>query len=84
MLEQLRHGAALCLGEGLVTLLDHAQAGDGQFEYLVSQANNTISMRSRIQIKKTYFLPADYDMLREFFNMVVKKHNEQIVLKKKK
>jgi hypothetical protein len=60
------------------------EAGDGQFEYLVSQANNTISMRSRIQIKKTYFLPADYDMLREFFNMVVKKHNEQIVLKKKK
>src|SRR5205085_5707691 len=26
------------------------EAGDGQFEYLVSQANNTISMRSRIQI----------------------------------
>jgi hypothetical protein len=26
-------------------------AGDGQFEYLVSQTNGTISMRSRIQLK---------------------------------
>ena len=59
-------------------------AGDGQFEYLVSQTNGTISMRSRIQLKRTYFQPAEYDLLREFFSMVVKKHNEQIVLKKKK
>jgi hypothetical protein len=59
-------------------------AGDGQFEYLVSETNGTISMRSRIQLKRTYFQPAEYDLLREFFSMVVKKHNEQIVLKKKK
>ena len=59
-------------------------AGDGQFEYIVSETNGTISMRSRIQLKRAYYQPAEYELLREFFNMVVKKHNEQIVLKKKK
>jgi hypothetical protein len=59
-------------------------AGEGQFEYLVSETNGTISMRSRIQLKRTYFQPAEYELLREFFSMIVKKHNEQIVLKKKK
>ncbi len=59
-------------------------AGDGQFEYIVSASNGTISMRSRIQLKRAYYLPAEYDLLREFFDLVVKKHNEQIVLKKKK
>ena len=60
------------------------EAGDGQFEYLLSESNGTISMRSRIQLKRAYYRPGEYDILREFFNMVVKKQNEQIVLKKKK
>jgi hypothetical protein len=59
-------------------------AGDGQFEYIVTESNGTISMRSRIQLKRAYYQPAEYDLLREFFNLVVKKQNEQIVLKKKK
>jgi hypothetical protein len=60
------------------------EVGDGQFEYVLSESNGTISMRSRIRLKRAYYLPAEYDILREFFNMVVKKQNEQIVLKKKK
>jgi len=60
------------------------QAGDGQFEYRISESAGTISMRSRIQLKRAYYLPAEYEMLREFFNLIVKKHTEQIVLKKKK
>jgi hypothetical protein len=59
-------------------------AGDGQFEYIVTESNGTISMRSRIQLKRAYYEPAEYDLLREFFNLVVKKQSEQIVLKKKK
>ena len=35
-------------------------------------------------LKSAYYLPEEYEMLREFFNLVVKKHNEQIVFKKKK
>lgn len=56
---------------------------DGMFEYRLSQSNGIISMRSRIRISKTYFQPEEYEMLREFFNLVVKKHAEQIVFKKK-
>lgn len=60
------------------------ESGDGQFEYIFSESNGTISMRSRIQLKRAYYQPAEYDLLREFFNLVVKKQSEQIVLKKKK
>ena len=59
-------------------------ADDGRFEYIVTETNGTISMRSRIQLKRAYYQPAEYDLLREFFNLVVKTQNEQIVLKKKK
>jgi len=48
------------------------------------QFNGTISLRSRIVLKRTYFQPAEYDVLRKFFSMILKKHNEQIVLEKKK
>ena len=57
---------------------------DGMFEYRLSESNGTISLRSRLRIKRSYFMPDEYEMLREFFGLVVKKHNEQIVLKKKK
>jgi hypothetical protein len=60
------------------------EAGDGRFEYLISESNGTVSMRSRIQLNRAYFAPGEYVLLREFFNTIVKKHNEQIVLKKKK
>jgi hypothetical protein len=56
---------------------------DGEFEYILASDGKTISMRCRIAIKRTIFLPEEYEQLREFFNLVVKKQNEQIVLKKK-
>lgn len=56
---------------------------DGVFEYRLSESNGAISLRSRIRIKRAFFMPDEYDMLREFFNLVVKKHSEQIVFKKK-
>jgi hypothetical protein len=60
------------------------EQGDGKFEYLISESGGNISMRSRIQLRRTYYAPEEYVMLREFFNLIVKKHAEQIVLKKKK
>lgn len=56
---------------------------DGFFEYRLSESNGSISLRSRIRLKRAYFMPDEYEMLREFFNLVVKKHSEQIVFKKK-
>ncbi|MGZ5135383.1 MAG: DUF3858 domain-containing protein [Flavitalea sp.] len=57
---------------------DHAS-----YEYRISTSGNSISFRSRLQIKKTYFEPVEYEVLREFFSMIVKKQAEQIVFKKK-
>lgn len=58
--------------------------GEGLFEYRISESGGTISLRCRLQIKRTVFAPEEYDLLREFFNMVVAKQTEQIVFKKKK
>ena len=57
---------------------------DGFFEYVLSSADNAISFRSRICLKRAYYAPEEYETLREFFNLVVKKQAEQIVFKKKK
>ena len=70
------------LPQSIVVKLNEQE--EGMFEYRISQSGNNISFRSRIRISRTYFLPEEYDMLREFFNLVVKKHTEQIVFKKKK
>ncbi len=53
------------------------------FEYRISYSGSTISMRSRIRITRTFFSNEEYEILREFFNLIVNKHNEQIVFKKK-
>ena len=58
--------------------------GEGLFEYRISESGGTISLRCRLQIKRTVFAADEYDLLREFFNMVVAKQTEQIVFKKKK
>ncbi|MBA2498349.1 MAG: DUF3857 domain-containing protein [Chitinophagaceae bacterium] len=56
---------------------------DGSFEYRLSNSKGAISLRSRIRLSRAFFHPEEYDTLREFFNLVVKKHSEQIVFKRK-
>jgi hypothetical protein len=58
--------------------------GSAYFEYRISQSGNTISLRSIVRISRTLFMPDEYANLREFFNLIVNKQNEQIVFKKKK
>ncbi|MEX6687752.1 DUF3858 domain-containing protein [Danxiaibacter flavus] len=55
---------------------------DGMFEYIIMQSNNSIQLRSRIQLNKAVFGAEDYSTLRDFFNFVVSKQGEQIVFKK--
>ena len=54
----------------------------GLFEYLISEDKGSIQMRYRVQLSKTYFLPEDYETLRNFFTVVVEKQYAQIVFKK--
>jgi hypothetical protein len=58
--------------------------GSSFFEYLISESGGIISLRSRLKLNRTYYAPEEYEVLREFLGFVVKKHGEQIVLKKKK
>lgn len=52
------------------------------FEYRIGTSDRLISFQSRLKIGQTFFMPEEYNSLREFFNYVVKKQSEQIVLKK--
>jgi transglutaminase-like putative cysteine protease len=55
----------------------------GKFTYSVSQTGNAIQVVSNLQINRSLFIQDEYLNLREFYNQVVAKHAEQVVLKKK-
>lgn len=57
--------------------------GKSYFEYRVQSSGGVVLLRSRVKLARALFQPEEYDSLREFFNLIVKKHNEQIVFKKK-
>jgi hypothetical protein len=54
-----------------------------KYMFNVTQAGNTIFISSNLQINKSVFIQTEYPALREFYNQVVAKQSEQIVLKKK-
>ncbi|MFN3840540.1 MAG: DUF3857 domain-containing protein [Cyclobacteriaceae bacterium] len=54
-----------------------------KYTYSISQVGNAISILSNFQINRNIFLQDEYPVLREFYNQVVAKQAEQIVLKKK-
>jgi len=56
---------------------------DGTYEYGFLVDGQTIQFRSRLMLKRTYFLPEEYENLRDFFALVVKKQGEVLVFKKK-
>lgn len=55
---------------------------DGVFEYIVESTSTDINIRSRIKLNKATFPPEDYETLHNFYDLIVKKHAEQIVFKK--
>ena len=59
-------------------------ANEGLFQYLIQQQGSHIQLRCRIKLAKATFDPSDYTSLRDFFDLIVKKESEQIVLKRKK
>lgn len=54
-----------------------------KFTYNVSQNGGVISVVSNLQINKSMFIQTEYESLRLFYDQVVAKQTEQIVLKKK-
>lgn len=55
----------------------------GKYLYNISKNNGAINLTSIFQINRSIFSQEEYPNLREFYNQVVAKQAEQIVLKKK-
>jgi len=55
---------------------------EGMFEYLITADKEYVQMRRRLILRKANFTNEDYDTLREFYSVIVKKEAEQIVFKK--
>jgi hypothetical protein len=53
-----------------------------KFVYSVTVSGNLISIVRTLSINKSLFIQSEYPILREFYNQVVAKQNEQVVLKK--
>jgi hypothetical protein len=54
-----------------------------KYLYSATQIGNVINITSNFQVNKNTFMQLEYPGLREFYNQVVAKQAEQIVLKKK-
>lgn len=54
----------------------------GKFTYMVQQEGNMLQVMSRVNINKPVFYAQEYPYLKEFYNQIIAKHAEQIVLKK--
>lgn len=55
----------------------------GSFSYRVSESQGKIQVTSKVDLNKTFFLPEEYQGLKDFFSLVEEKMGEQIVLKKR-
>ncbi len=55
----------------------------GKYIYNAVQTGNTVSITSAFQINKNLFIQDEYPLVKEFYNQVVAKQAEQIVVKKK-
>ncbi|MCA0229383.1 MAG: DUF3857 domain-containing protein [Bacteroidetes bacterium] len=56
--------------------------GGGKFVFSSAKSGDKITISSRLTIRKCSFLPDEYGQLKEFFEQVIAKQNEQVVLKK--
>lgn len=54
----------------------------GSFRYFLSFNETKINVNVDFQISKSYISQLDYDELKEFFNQMIIKENEQLVIKK--
>jgi len=53
----------------------------GSFIYNASVNGNKLQLMSKFSINQVLFVPEEYDVIRQFYDLIVAKHAEQIVLK---
>ena len=54
----------------------------GLFKYIVNIMNNKVTVVNTIKINQTMFLAEEYEYIKAFFEHIVTKQAEKIVLKK--
>ena len=54
----------------------------GSFKFMITIDGSMITVNSQMSMTRIMFLPGEYDILRNFFTLVIVKQSEQIVLKK--
>lgn len=64
----------------IISLPDKA----GKFAYQIKMEGDLISVNSLIMISKANFAAEDYDILREFYDRIIQKHTQTLVIRKKK
>ncbi len=55
---------------------------NGMFYYNIQQIANILTITSTMRINKSLFLPNEYEYLKSFFQHIIDKQNELVVLKK--
>lgn len=71
-LEEMPKGAVVTLPEN-----------GGKFMYMIEKQDNAIQVVSKISMLRPVYFAPEYPYLKEFYNQIVAKHAEQIVLRKK-
>jgi len=54
----------------------------GQFRFIVQHSGSIIRVTSKVNINKTAFAPSEYEFLKKFYDNIIKKQSEAIVLEK--
>ena len=54
----------------------------GTFRYVISQAGNELTIVNSLKFAKPIYMPAEYPALKQFYDMIMAKQAEQVVLKK--
>ena len=62
----------------LVTLPNNSAS----FKYHISQSGQTITLVNQLSINKKFFLVSEYENLRKFYEMMIAKNVEQLVIRK--
>jgi hypothetical protein len=66
-----------------VTIKLNSDDDDVVFQYKISKSEKNVLLNYKLAINQPFFYPAEYNSLREFFNNVVAKMDEQVVFKRK-
>ncbi len=54
----------------------------GKFQFFISQKGNKIQLVNKINISQLHYEPEEYPAIKSFYDIIIEKHSEQIVLKK--